>query len=332
MVVLANPSPDETFLLRPSKPCPSFPDTPAVDLSTPAAARDIVSASAEFGFFKVTNHGVSKSLISNLEAAAVEFFALPDVEKEKAVLANSFGYGNREIGRNGDVGWLEYLLLEVAENSPMLLPFLKEPLQSSFCCALKEYVLAMKKLATGVLELMADGLGMEQRNVFGKYINEEKSDSFFRLNHYPPCPMLQVQGFNRTVNGFGEHTDPQIISVMRSTNSDGLEIALRDGSWVSIPPDRDSFFVNVGDSLQVLTNGRFRSVRHRVVTTGVRSRLSMIYFGGPPPCARISPADELLAEDRGRSKYTEFTWADYKAAAFKSRLADNRLRHFENHQ
>ncbi|KAK8963050.1 Gibberellin 2-beta-dioxygenase [Platanthera guangdongensis] len=319
MVVLANPSPDEIFLLKPSKPCPSFPDTPAVDLSTPAAARDIVSASTEFGFFKVTNHGVSKSLISKLEAAAVEFFALPDVEKEKAVLANSFGYGNREIGRNGDVGWLEYLLLEVADNSPMLLPFLKEPLHSSFwyICYLHHYVLAMKKLATGVLELMADGLGMERRNVFGKYINEEKSDSFFRLNHYP---------------GFGEHTDPQIISVMRSTNSDGLEISLRDGNWVSIPPDRDSFFVNVGDSLQVLTNGRFRSVRHRVVTTGVRSRLSMIYFGGPPPCARISPADELLAEDQGRSRYTEFTWADYKAAAFNSRLADNRLRHFENHQ
>lgn len=111
-------------------------------------------------------------------------------------------------------------------------------------------------MACEILELMADGLKIQPRNVFSKLLMDEESDSVVRLNHYPPCPELERVGSgngngNRKVIGFGEHTDPQIISVLRSNNTSGLQISLRDGSWVSVPPDQDSFFINVGDSLQV---------------------------------------------------------------------------------
>lgn len=193
---------------------------------------------------------------------------------------------------------------------------------------------------------MAQGLGMEQRDSFRKLVADEESDSMLRLNHYPPCPMLQeLNGF---VTGFGEHTDPQIISVLRSNDTAGLEISLRDGSWVSVLPDQESFFINVGDSLQVtktytafnllvdeedeglhamfqvLTNGRFRSVRHRVLTNGWKSRVSMIYFGGPPLGERLAPLPEVMAEGE-RSQYREFTWCEYKSCAFKMLLGENRL-------
>lgn len=112
---------------------------------------------------------------------------------------------------------------------------------------MNEYISAVRKLACEVLELMVDGLKIEPRNVFSKLVMDEESDSVLRLNHYPPCP-----GFNGTMTGFGEHTDPQIISVLRSNNIAGLEISLRDGSWVSVLPDQASFFINVGDSLQVM--------------------------------------------------------------------------------
>jgi len=107
----------------------------------------------------------------------------------------------------------------------------------------------VKKLACEVLELIAEGLGIQPRNIFSKLLMDEESDSVLRLNHYPPCPSLQ--GLNRSLTGFGEHTDPQIISVLRSNNTSGFQISLRDGSWVPVQPDQDSFFFNVGDTFQV---------------------------------------------------------------------------------
>ena len=108
----------------------------------------------------------------------------------------------------------------------------------------------MRKVAVRVLEAMAEGLGIAPADVLSAMVTEQGSDQLFRVNHYPPCPALQGMGCSAT--GFGEHTDPQLISVLRSNGTSGLQIALRDGAqWVSVPSDRDAFFVNVGDSLQV---------------------------------------------------------------------------------
>jgi gibberellin 2-oxidase len=70
-----------------------------------------VKACEEFGFFKVVNHSVCMESISLLESEAVKFFSMPFNQKEKVGPANPFGYGNKKIGQNGDVGWVEYLLL-----------------------------------------------------------------------------------------------------------------------------------------------------------------------------------------------------------------------------
>jgi isopenicillin N synthase-like dioxygenase len=113
-----------------------------------------------------------------------------------------------------------------------------------------DYISKVKKMASDILELVVDGLGIEPRDVLSRLLSDEKSDSCFRLNHYPPCPELQTLG-GRNLIGFGEHTDPQIISILRSNSTSGLQICLRDGTWASVPPDPTSFFINVGDSLQV---------------------------------------------------------------------------------
>lgn len=80
--------------------------------------------------------------------------------------------------------------------------------------------------------------------------------------------------------------------------------------------------------VQVLTNGRFESVKHRVVTNSLKSRVSFIYFAGPALEQRIAPLAQLLAEGE-ESLYREFTWGEYKTAAYKTRLGDNRLAQFE---
>ncbi|KAI9073890.1 hypothetical protein K1719_044162 [Acacia pycnantha] len=332
MVVLSKPNTEKYSYVRNSKPAPTFlSNIPLVDLSKPDAKSLIVKACEDFGFFKVINHGVPIDAISRLESEAANFFSLPLPEKHKAGPANPFGYGNKHIGRNGDIGWVEYLLLTANQdyNSLKLSSvFGRDP--ENFGSALNDYMTSVRNMACEILDLMAEGLNIQPKNAFSRLVMDKQSDSVFRLNHYPPCPELAMNDDTNTENkiGFGEHTDPQIIALLRSNNTSGLQISLRDGTWVSIPPDQTSFFVNVGDSLQVMTNGRFKSVKHRVLANGSKSRLSMIYFAGPPLNQKIAPLPSLILTGK-QSLYKEFTWFEYKTSAYGTRLADNRLCPFE---
>ncbi|KAK9688658.1 hypothetical protein RND81_09G001700 [Saponaria officinalis] len=341
MVTLSKPAIEQVSVIRtPNKMQPSV--IPLIDLSKPDSKTQIVKACEEFGFFKVINHGVPMDLISRLERDAIKFFSLPLSDKLLAGPPNPFGYGNKKIGNNGDVGWVEYLLINLTpqlyhDHFPSV--FSDNPLD--FRCAVREYVKEVRRMACEVLELIAEGLRIQPKEALSKLLKDDKSDSVFRLNHYPPCPTptptpLNCRNNNSNNNnnnnmiGFGEHTDPQIISVLRSNNTCGLEIFLRNNStWLSVPPDQDSFFFIVGDSLQVLTNGRFKSVRHRVITNKFKSRISMIYFGGPPMSETIAPLPSLTGGDDDTSLYNEFTWFEYKNSAYQSRLADNRLLRFQ---
>ncbi|PON72625.1 Gibberellin-2 oxidase [Parasponia andersonii] len=329
MVVLSRPALDQFSLIKTCKPPATFfHGIPVVDLSNPDAKTSIVKACEDFGFFKVVNHGVPMEFMAKLEAEALNFFNLPQSEKDRAGPPDPFGYGSKRIGPNGDVGWIEYVLLKTNPDiisNKSLSTFPENP--QIFRSAVEKYVTAVKMMSFELLELMADGLGIEPRNALSKLLRDEKSDSCFRLNHYPPCPELGALS-GRNLIGFGEHTDPQIISVLRSNNTSGFQISLRDGTWLSVPPDQNSFFINVGDSLQVMTNGRFKSLKHRVLADPRKTRLSMIYFGGPPLNEKIAPFPCLVAQGED-SLYKEFTWWEYKTSAYKSRLADNRLGLFE---
>ncbi|KAM0854576.1 hypothetical protein ACQ4PT_050339 [Festuca glaucescens] len=346
MVVLAKAELEQIAL---PAAAPPMADVRAVDLSAApgpgraAAARALVAACEEQGFFKVTGHGVPQELVRAVEAAAAGFFALAQAEKEGGA-GEPVGYGCKQIGDGGDLGWIEYLLLCLTSAGTVpaaSFPFSTLPCAAAAAAAaslsepssplrelLEEYAAAVRRMACGVLELMAEGLGVVPADAFSRLVADAESDNMLRVNHYPPAPRPEQQA-GRLLTGFGEHTDPQIISVLRSNGTTGLEIAGRDGEWASVPPDADSFFINVGDALQVLTNGRFRSVKHRVVVSSERSRVSMIFFGGPPPGERLAPLPQLLG-DGGRSRYREFTWKEYKSSSHKGRLVDNRLCHFEN--
>lgn len=119
MVVSSKPAMDFSSYIKVMKPnfnpplstTSSPPQIPIIDLSNPDAKHLIVKACEDFGFFKVINHGVPLDFIARLESEAVRFFSLPLSDKEKVGPPNPFGYGNKKIGRNGDVGWVEYLLL-----------------------------------------------------------------------------------------------------------------------------------------------------------------------------------------------------------------------------
>ncbi|KAK4338983.1 hypothetical protein RND71_040445 [Anisodus tanguticus] len=301
-------------------------ELPIIDLMAERSevSKLIVKASENFGFFKVINHGVPQHVIKAMEDESYGFFSKPPSQKQRAGPANPYGYGCKNIGLNGDYGEVEYLLLHT---NPLSISQTSNTIFNDptlFRCAVNGYVEAIRELACEILELMAEGLRVPETSVFSNFLRNADSDSLLRLNHYPPLQLLQLQ--NRI--GFGEHTDPQILTILRSNDVPGLQISPQDGFWLPVSPHPSTAFcVNVGDALQALTNGRFLSVRHRVVVNTCRTRMSMAYFGAPAPNARIACPPELLSPHKS-NMYRPFTWDEYKKATYSRKLGDSRLHFF----
>ncbi|CAO2818708.1 unnamed protein product [Amaranthus hypochondriacus] len=232
---------------------------PTIDLSLKHQDKStlsnlIVEACQEFGIFKVVNHGINSHVVNSLEKDGMDFFAMPSSEKHRAVgptVPKPFGYGIRNIGNNGDVGDLEYLIVHanIANTRP-----------SSLSETVNDYVGAVTDLACELLDLMAEGLWISDKTIFSRLIRDVQSDSLLRLNHYPP-----LKNWDSIINasgeriGFGEHSDPQILTILRSNDVGGLQICMPDGLWLPVQPDPNAFYIMVGDSLQVSN-----SIRHFV--------------------------------------------------------------------
>lgn len=132
-----------------------------------------------------------------------------------------------------------------------------------------EYVGAVRQLACEILEMLGEGLGLRDKWTFSRLLQDNESDSLIRLNHYPAyynngsseerrsCNKDIGKGINNRI-GFGEHSDPQMLSILRSNDVEGLQIlSSTDGNvWIPVAPDPSAFFVNVGDTLEVSISGR----------------------------------------------------------------------------
>ncbi|XP_077239833.1 gibberellin 2-beta-dioxygenase 2-like [Tasmannia lanceolata] len=318
-MVVANPTPIRIEKIRTI-------GIPVIDLSRNRAqvAELIVKACEDYGFFKVINHGVPEEIIERMEAEGLDFFARPASEKQKAGPPNPLGYGSKNIGFNGDTGEVEYLLLHcnthlISQRSKAIC---KDPIK--FCRVVNDYIEAVRDLACEILEHLAEGLRIQDQMILSRLIKESDNDSVLRLNHYSCDKNLNRERDPSCRIGFGEHSDPQILTLMRSNNVGGLQISLEDGEWVPIPPDPTAFCVNVGDILEALTNGRLVSVRHRAMANSSKSRMSMMYFGAPSLHQWISPLPELVTP-QNPCLYRPFTWAEYKKATYSLRLSDRRL-------
>ncbi|KAI3737867.1 hypothetical protein L2E82_27881 [Cichorium intybus] len=327
MVVATQMSPIRTEKIREIK-------IPTIDLSDKESkvSKLIVEACEEYGFFKVINHGVPHHIIKTMEDESFDFFHKTLPEKQRVGSANPFGYGNKNIGLSGDTGELEYLLLQTNQKAIDHNSKLISNTPSTFSSIISGYVEAVRGLACEILGLMANGIGVPP-SLFVTLLTDHDSDSLFRLNHYPPVTdtssSSSFHGGNTPI-GFGDHSDPQILTLLTSNGVPGLQISLGNGVWVPVNLDPQAFCVIVGDLLQVMTNGRFKSVRHRVMAniSSRERRLSMLFFGGPPPQTTITCPPQLLKPNKS-PLYKPFTWADYKSHTYAHRLGETRLDHFK---
>src|SRR5581483_6800618 len=146
--------------------------------------------------------------------------------------------------------------------------------------AVLEYIDAVTALGHRVLRGVALALGLDD-DWFDRHLTAEPL-VLFRIFHYPPAPSGD-DGW-----GVGEHTDYGLITLLAQDRSGGLQVHGPEG-WIDVPPRPDAFVVNLGDMLERMTGGRYKSTPHRVRNTSGHDRLSFPLFLDPAWDAEVLP-------------------------------------------
>lgn len=173
---------------------------------------------------------------------------------------------------------------------------------------MKEFALKLEKLAEELLDLLCENLGLEKGYLKRAFYGSNGSPTFgTKVSNYPPCPKPDL------VKGLRAHTDAGgIILLFQDDKVSGLQL-LKDGQWIDVPPMRHSIVVNLGDQLEVITNGKYKSVEHRVIAQTDGTRMSVASFYNPGSEAVIYPAPALVEKEAEEKKnvYPKFVFDDY---------------------
>lgn len=136
-----------------------------------------------------------------------------------------------------------------------------------------------------------------------------------QLNSYPPCPDP-----NKAL-GLGPHTDTSLVTLLKQTQTSGLQVFKERVGWVPVRPVSGALVVHIGDFLHILSNARFRTVLHRVVVNKSRQRFSFAYFYSPPADFSVSPflsKDCLDSSPKFVPLYRSVTVKEYVAIKAKN--------------
>ncbi|GJR53446.1 feruloyl CoA ortho-hydroxylase 1-like protein [Tanacetum coccineum] len=275
----------------------------------PNVAKDICDAASKWGFFLIVNHGVPYHVLDDVKDATRKFFALPAEEKlkyskEKSV-TNSIRFGTSFTPEaEKALEWKDYLSLFFVSDDEAA------TLWPSVCRnQALEYIKSSKLVVKKLLMILLNGLNVKE-------IDEAKESKLMgskriNLNYYPKCPNPEL-----TV-GVGRHSDVSTLTILLQDEIGGLYVRNMDTmKWIHVPPVSGSLVINVGDALQIISNGKYKSVEHRVSANGSSNRISVPIFVNPRPSDVIGPLQELI--DSGEKPlYKNVVYSDYVKHFFR---------------
>ncbi|PIN17392.1 Iron/ascorbate family oxidoreductase [Handroanthus impetiginosus] len=265
---------------------------PVIDLYEPQSSvvKKISKACEEFGFFQIIKHDVPKELYQRMMAAVKDFFKLPPEERshlysdDRTKPLRVLNYYLEVEGESRVTMWTETLAHpwhpsdDFAHFLPRKPPHYRE-LASEYA---KEIGWLMRRL----LGLISLGLGLKKDTLQRRL--GEKPRLVSQANYYPPCPQPEL------TLGLPPRTDLNALTILlQSEDVNGLQV-IKEGKWVAVDPVPKSFVVNIGDQIQVLSNGRYKSVHHRAVTNKDMERVSIAMFYGPNKDTIIGPIEDLI--------------------------------------
>ncbi|KAH0714577.1 hypothetical protein KY284_007482 [Solanum tuberosum] len=219
----------------------------------------IATCCEEWGFFQLVNHGIPVELLEKVKRVSSESFKKEREDNfNKSTVINLLNEVEKNKSNNNkveNVDWEDVFLLTDDNEWPSNIPQFRE--------IMNEYRSELKNLAKQVMEIMDENLGLPKGYINKTFNNDEEGseNAFFgtKVSHYPPCPNPEM------VNGLRAHTDAGgVILLFQDDQVDGLQI-LKDGEWINVQPIQNAIVINTGDQIEVLSNGKYKSVWHRVL-------------------------------------------------------------------
>lgn len=264
-----------------------------------SVAEQIKRACCDCGFFYITGHGVDENLQERLEQTSRVFFAQPLDAKLQIRMAlggrawrGYFPVGDELTSGQPDQKEGIYFGAELGEDHPLVkagtplhgrnlfpanIPLFRE--------TILEYMAAMTHLGHRLMAGIALSLDLDENYFYDRYTADPLT--LFRIFNYPPLEKAQSDW------SVGEHTDYGILTILKQDDSGGLQIKSQSGrpkfDWVDAPPVPRSFVCNIGDMLDRMTGGLYRSTPHRVRNRSAKDRLSFPFFFDPNFNADVKP-------------------------------------------
>ncbi len=289
----------------PRRKIPVIDIKPLVDggSNTQRLASEIREACMQEGFFYVSGHGVDTRLQSRMEELSRRFFAL-EIEKKMSIkmsLAGRAWRGYFPVGGELTSGKPDqkegiYFGEELSPENPLVKS--STPVHGAnlfpdiegFRDTILEYMDTQTQLGHTLMRGIALSLGLEESYFSDRYTRQPLI--LFRIFNYP---YIQREAGEQEFWGVGEHTDYGLLTMLKQDDCGGLEVK-SDGGWISAPPIENTFVCNIGDMLDRMTRGLYRSTPHRVRNLATRDRLSFPFFFDPNFFAEVKPIEGIAVE------------------------------------
>ncbi|KAG5558262.1 hypothetical protein RHGRI_008260 [Rhododendron griersonianum] len=303
---------------------PETADVPVIDLvgfrdsssRRSVTVNDIGNACRRYGFFQIVNHGIDQFVLDGALSSAFDFFSLPTEEKSKLMsndvhnpvrYATSLKDGVDKIQfSRAFLKHYAYPLEDWVKSWPENPPAYREHMG--------RYAAEVRKLALEIMEAITESLGIGAKYLSNKM---EKGMQVMALNCYPPFPQPGL------ALGVPPHSDHSCLTILLQSTT-GLEILdTEDGKWRAVPELKGTLQVLVGDHVEVLSNGRYKSVVHRATLHKERTRISIASLHSLGMDEKMETAKELVDEEHPKG-YKESSFRDFLNLLAKNDIAEGK--------
>jgi isopenicillin N synthase-like dioxygenase len=297
-----------------------------VDSAAPQArpaVDSIAEACGSWGFFQVTNHGISQELIDRVWQQTQGLFALPIASKMSVLRSrdNPWGFYHNELTKN-QRDKKQVFDFTCEGTDPIYGQTNRWPVdQQAFKATMQEYFEACTQLSLQLLEAFCIGLDLPAKFMHADFSSNHTG--FLRLNYYPVHdPIEGAPDDHQEVADLGvhHHTDAGALTVLIQDEIGGLQVH-RDGYWYDIPPTPGAIVINTGDMMQVWSNDVYHAPVHRVLAMDAHDRYSLPFFFNPAADARVSPLPSV-ANEQNPSRYKPIEWGRFRGKRSDGDYAD----------